>query len=243
MAARQGSKILVIEDEPMVRVGLEDNLAVEGYEVIACEDGEKGLQAFRDLKPDLVILDIMMPGMDGLEVCRRIRAHDDGTPIILLTARSTEIDKVVGLEVGADDYLTKPFGMRELAARVKAHLRRSSTITNVITQEVQKALNEPNDEVSFSDVHIDFRTYRAERAGEEVVLSAKEFEVLRYLSAKPDQPVSRNELLDQVWGYNSYPSTRTVDNFIARLRQKLEEQPDKPRHIQTVHGVGYKFVP
>lgn len=232
-------KILVIEDEGVVREGLVENLRFEGYDVIWRDNGISGLEAFEKEKPDLVVLDVMMPGLDGLEVCRRIRSEQRATPIIMLTAKCSEVDKVVGLELGADDYLTKPFGMRELFARIKAALRRTEFIGNTQAE----AEGRPQaDELSFADVSVDFRTYRATKADEEVLMSAKEFELLRYLAGQPDVPVTRDELLDHVWGYTNYPSTRTVDNFIARLRQKLENTPEKPSHIITVHGVGYKFV-
>jgi len=231
-------KILVIEDEETVRIGLEDNLTLEGYEVVSCDNGRSGLETFSELGPDLVILDVMMPEMDGLEVCRQIRGIKPDVPIIMLTAKCGEIDKVLGLEIGADDYLTKPFGMRELFARIKALLRRSQQIQANGNGNGAVAL----EELSFGEVIIDFKSYRASRSGSEISLSAKEFELLKYLSSRPDIPVSRNQLLDEVWGYNSYPTTRTVDNFIARLRNKVEEVPNKPRHIVTVHGVGYKFV-
>lgn len=237
MAAGTG-KILVIEDESVVRLGLHDNLVHEGYHVVTCDNGRSGLEVFRTENPDLVILDVMMPGLDGFEVCRQIRLEGKGTPIIMLTAKCAEIDKVVGLELGADDYLTKPFGMRELFARVKALLRRAKSARNASeggeSQDVA--------ELRFDDIVVDFKTYRAWRGEEAIELSVKEFELLKYLAGKPDVPVSRDELLDDVWGYNNYPTTRTVDNFIARLRQKVEQLPDKPRHILTVHGVGYKFV-
>ncbi|MCB0324369.1 MAG: response regulator transcription factor [Bdellovibrionales bacterium] len=234
-----GAKILVIEDENAVREGLVDNLKLEGYDVLWRANGKSGVEAYEQEKPDLVILDLMMPEMDGLEVCRRIRSSMAGTPIIMLTAKASEVDKVVGLELGADDYLTKPFGMRELFARVKALLRRTN---GAAQQQPEESKKEMRDDLSFGTVFIDFRTYRARKGDQEIVLSAKEFELLRYLSSQPDVPVTRDELLDNVWGYNNYPSTRTVDNFIARLRQKIEENSEKPRHIVTVHGVGYKFV-
>ncbi len=231
------SKILVIEDEGSVREGLVENLKLEGYEVLCCANGKEGLEAYETEAPDLVILDLMMPEMDGLEVCRRIRASQRETPIIMLTAKCSEVDKVVGLELGADDYLTKPFGMRELFARIKALLRRARP--QAVSEEEAKPETQ---ELSFGLVHVDFKAYRARRGEDEILLSAKEFELLRYLASQPDVPVTRDELLDNVWGYNNYPTTRTVDNFIARLRHKVEDTPDKPRFILTVHGVGYKFV-
>lgn len=233
-------KILVIEDEPGVRTGLEDNLAMEGYLVVCCDNGVAGLEAFKNEQPDLVILDVMMPGLDGLEVCRQIRALKSSTPVIMLTAKCGEVDKVVGLELGADDYLTKPFAMRELFARIKAVLRRATSAPAAKPSNGKPNLEQG--ELTFSDVVVDFRTYRARKGENEIFLSAKEYELLKFLALQPDVPVTRDQLLDHVWGYNNYPTTRTVDNFIARLRQKIEDIPDKPRHILTVHGVGYKFV-
>jgi DNA-binding response OmpR family regulator len=232
-------KILIVEDEQIVREGLEDNLKLEGYQVVARDNGVDGLEAFEKEQPDLVILDLMMPRLDGFEVCRRIRQSKQSTPIIMLTAKCNEVDKVVGLELGADDYLTKPFGMRELFARIKALLRRAQSVAAGEGEEEKAGAKE---ELSFGDVVIDFRTYRARKGDQELILSAKEFELIRYLATQPDVPVSRDELLDHVWGYNNYPTTRTVDNFIARLRHKVEDYPDKPQHLITVHGVGYKFV-
>lgn len=232
--SEDAQKILLIEDETVVRIGLEENLACEGYRVVACENGTDGIEAYKKENPDLVILDVMMPGIDGLEVCRQIRSLGRPTPIIMLTAKCAEVDKVVGLELGADDYLTKPFGMRELFARIKAVLRRA--------KGVQKEPEERAESLSLGHVTVDFKAYRARRGDEEILLSAKEFELLKYLASRPDVPVTRDQLLDHVWGYNSYPTTRTVDNFIARLRHKIEIVPEKPRHILTVHGVGYKFV-
>ncbi len=242
MSSEINPKILVIEDESSVREGLVDSLSLEGYSVVWRDNGKDGVVAYDEEKPDLVILDVMMPGLDGLEVCRRIRQNGTYTPIIILTAKSSEIDKVVGLEIGADDYLTKPFGMRELFARVKAVLRRYSQSGAAQVQETLVSEKTGPEELTFSDVIIDFKTYRAKKGDKSLTLSAKEFELIRYLFQHQDIPVSRNELLDHVWGYNSYPTTRTVDNFIARLRQKLEKVPDKPEHILTVHGIGYKFV-
>lgn len=234
-----GRSILVIEDEEVIREGLRDNLQLEGYQVTLGCNGIEGLELFEKAKPDMVILDVMMPGLDGVEVCKRIRDVRPDTPIIMLTAKCSEIDKVVGLEVGADDYLTKPFGMRELFARVKALFRRTGVL-NAGSGDAQQG--EVETELRFASVIMDFKAYRAWKGGDEVELSAKEFDLMRFISSRPDIPVTRNELLDEVWGYNNYPTTRTVDNFIARLRQKLEEVPENPKHIITVHGVGYKFV-
>lgn len=242
MTDQRAQKILVIEDDESVRAGLVDGLTMEGYDVIFREDGESGVEAFLSEKPDLVILDVMMPRLNGLDVCKRIRQSENFTPIIILTAKAGEIDKVLGLELGADDYLTKPFGMRELFARIKALLRRVSSASTKDGRSEEQVKADNFEELSFSDVYIDFRTYKAVRGKSVLSLSAKEFELIKYLSKQPDVPVSRDELLDNVWGYNSYPTTRTVDNFIARLRQKLEPLPEEPRHIITVHGVGYKFV-
>ena len=229
--------ILIIEDEEAVRQGLEDNLKLEGYAVVSCSNGVQGLEAFEKSQPDMVILDLMMPKLDGFEVCRKIRENKRFTPIMMLTAKCSEVDKVVGLELGADDYLTKPFGMRELFARIKALLRRVQSAASDKAAEISA-----KEELILGDVVIDFKTYRARKNEQEIILSAKEFELLRYLSSRPDIPISRDELLDHVWGYNNYPSTRTVDNFVSRLRQKVEDFPENPRHLLTVHGVGYKMV-
>ncbi|MBX7138882.1 MAG: response regulator transcription factor [Oligoflexia bacterium] len=224
-----GYLIAIVEDDESVRKSLVLNMELEGFLVCAAADGEEGLKIIEEKKPDLIIMDVMMPKKDGLQTCKEIRTRGISTPLILLTARSAEVDKVLGLDLGADDYLAKPFGMRELIARVKALLRRTQS-----TQEIN--------EVSFDDVSIDFKAYRAQRGSKPLELSAREYRLLRYLVAKSGAVVSRDELLDEVWGYNSYPSTRTVDNHIARLRQKIESNVDEPRHILTVHGVGYKFV-
>ena len=223
------STIAIVEDDESVRTSLKLNLELEGYKVIDAPDGEAGIELINKEKPDLIILDVMMPKKDGLQTCKELRNSGISTPIILLTARSAEIDKVLGLELGADDYLAKPFGMLELVARVKALLRRTQ-----VSREV--------DTVHFDDVVIDFKAYKAERNKIPLELSAREYRLLRYLVAKTGSVVTRDELLDEVWGYNSYPSTRTVDNHIARLRQKIEDNVESPKHILTVHGVGYRFV-
>jgi DNA-binding response OmpR family regulator len=221
--------IAVIEDEDLIRKSLVMNLELEGFKVITAADGETGVELVSQHKPDLIIMDVMMPKKDGLQACRELRISGVSTPLILLTARNSEVDKVLGLDLGADDYLGKPFGMLELIARVKALLRRIQRTANV-------------DQVRFADVVIDFKAYKAQRNDDPIDLSAREYRLLRYLISKQGTVVTRDELLDEVWGYNSYPTTRTVDNHIARLRQKIEANIDEPRHILTVHGVGYKFV-
>jgi two-component system alkaline phosphatase synthesis response regulator PhoP len=224
------TRILIVEDEPAMVAGLRDNFEYEGYEVISAEDGVAGLERVFADDPDLVVLDVMMPRMSGLEVCKQVKARRPAMPIIMLTARGQEIDKVVGLELGADDYVTKPFSIRELIARVKAVLRRSTLQASAPAA------------YRFGDVEVNLRGNEVRRAGRPVDLSAKEFALLAYFIAHPSETLSRDHLLDVVWGYQNYPTTRTVDTHIVRLRQKLEPNPEAPRFILTVHGVGYKFV-
>ena len=224
------TKILIVEDEPAMVQGLRDNFEYEGYEVISAEDGAAGLARALNDGPDLVVLDVMMPKMSGLDVCKQLKAKKPSLPIIMLTARGQEIDKVVGLELGADDYVTKPFSIRELMARVKAVLRRVSPAPAGA------------DVYQFSDVEVNVRKNEVSRAGQPVELSSKEFALLAYFVAHPAETLSRDRLLDAVWGYENYPNTRTVDAHIVHLRQKLEPNPEEPRFILTVHGSGYKFV-
>lgn len=226
--------ILAIEDDPAILRGLADNLRFEGYEVITAMDGETGYRLQAERKPDLILLDLMLPRMSGLEFCRKLRGERIQTPVLMLTARSEEPDRVLGLDLGADDYVTKPFSVRELMARVRALLRRSQAGT-----ESASALP---DELRFGGVEVDFRSYEARRDGAAVEMTRKEFAVLRYLAARTGQVVSRDDLLNEVWGYEAYPSSRTVDNHVAGLRAKLERDASEPAHIKTVHGVGYKFV-
>jgi DNA-binding response OmpR family regulator len=221
--------IAVIDDQEGLRDSLKLNFESVGFRVVLACNGEEGLEVIEIHKPDLIILDVVMPGKDGLQICREIRNLGNSTPVILLTYRSALVDKVLGLDLGADDYIGKPFEVNELLARVRALLRRSKERFSV-------------DTIRFADVVIDFKAYKAARNGESLVLSAREYRLLQYLVKKRGIVVSRDELLDQVWGYNSYPTTRTVDNHIARLRQKIEENSENPKHILTVHGVGYKFV-
>ena len=224
------AKILIVEDEPDMVLGLKDNFEFEGYEVLTASDGVTGLERARSHKPDVVILDIMLPRLSGLEVCKTLRSEGFSAPIVMLTARGQEIDKVVGLELGADDYVTKPFSLRELLARVRAILRR--------TDGTKKRLSR----YRFSDVELDFEAYRARKAGEALDLSPREFELLRYLIERKGETVTRDKLLEDVWGYESYPSTRTVDTHIAKLRAKIGDSGSEPRWILTIHGMGYKFV-
>jgi DNA-binding response OmpR family regulator len=211
--------------------GLKDNLVAESYEVLTAADGEAGYRLIREQKPDLVILDLMLPRMSGYEVCRRVREEGNTTPILMLTARGEETDRVLGLDLGADDYVTKPFSIRELLARVRVIVRRA---------------NPPKpfpDELTFDDVVVDFRRYEARKGDERIEMTRKEFGVLQFLAARAGEVVRRDELLEEVWDYKNYPTTRTVDNHVASLRAKLEKEASEPRHLITVHGVGYKFAP
>jgi two-component system alkaline phosphatase synthesis response regulator PhoP len=228
--AHRRAKILVVEDEPAMVAGLRDNFEFEGYEVITAHDGVEGLERALDESPDLVVLDVMMPRMSGLEVCKQLRAKRASLPIIMLTARGQEVDKVVGLELGADDYVTKPFSIRELLARVKSVLRRTAV------------LPKDKEQHSFADVEVDLRRCRVLRSGKALDFSAKEFDLLKYFICHSGETLSRDRLLEDVWGYENYPTTRTVDTHLVRLRQKLEPDPDQPQYFLTVHGTGYRFV-
>jgi DNA-binding response OmpR family regulator len=224
------AKILIVEDEPNMVAGLRDNFEFEGYQVISAPDGVAGLERALSEAPDLVILDVMMPRMSGLDVCKQLKIKKPAIPIIMLTARGQEVDKVVGLELGADDYITKPFSIRELLARVKAVLRRAG----ITPRAAEK--------YSFGDVEVNLRSCRVSRRGQEMDFSSKEFELLKFFLHHPGETLSRDRLLEEVWGYAHFPTTRTVDAHIVRLRQKVEPKPDEPRFILTVHGTGYKFV-
>ena len=224
------AKVLIIEDEPNMVVGLKDSCEYEGYEVAVARDGKEGLEKASKEKPDIILLDVMLPLMSGLDVCRTLRSRGIETPILMLTARSQELDKVVGLEVGADDYVTKPFSIKELLARIRAHLRRAA-------KQVADIEN-----FTFGDIELNLKKFKALKGGQELDLSAREFEILRYLIRRRGEIVTRDQLLDEVWGYDITPITRTVDNHIARLRQKIEKDPSNPRHIITVHRLGYRFV-
>lgn len=227
---RATAKILIVEDEPNMVAGLRDNFEFEGYTVITARDGVEGLQRALDESPDLVVLDVMMPRMSGLEVCKQLRAKRGSIPIIMLTARGQEVDKVVGLELGADDYVTKPFSIRELLARVKAVLRRTAVVPKDMDQH------------AFADIEVDLKRCRVLKSGKAIEVSSKEFELLKYFICHSGEILSRDRLLEEVWGYDNYPTTRTVDTHLVRLRQKLEPDPEQPQYFLTVHGTGYRFV-
>jgi len=226
------AKILVVDDEQNMRTGLKDNLEFEGYDVEIANDGEQGLKKILENSYNLIILDVMMPKKSGFDVCKEVRKTGITTPIILLTAKGEEIDKVVGLEIGADDYVTKPFSLRELLARVKAILRRGENLV----------MNESALEVKIGKLEINFDGYKATSKNKDVQMSHKEFEILHHLWKHRNSTISRDDLLTEVWGYDENPATRTVDNFILKLRQKIEVDSNHPQIILTVHGIGYKLV-
>jgi DNA-binding response OmpR family regulator len=224
-------RILIIEDEKKMQAGLRDNLEIEGYAVDCASDGTSGLDLLLKKSYDCVILDVMLPGISGFDLLRRGREQGVRTPVIMLTARGEEVDKVLGLELGADDYITKPFSLRELLARVKAVLRRSAG----------EAVASP-ERMDLGSVVVDFAGYSATRDGKPIEMTPKEIEILKFLWYHRNQTVTREQLLASVWGYDESISTRTVDNFIAKLRQKIEPDPASPKRIITIHGVGYKLV-
>ena len=224
-------KILIIEDEQDLIKGLKLNLSDEGYDVDCAGNGAEGLRKAVEAAPDLIILDIMLPEMDGLEVCLKLRQKNIDIPVIMLTAKGEEIDKVVGLEIGADDYMTKPFSIRELLARIKARLRHTERETKTELKIY-----------SFSEIEIDFIRFKVRRKGKELDLTSLEMDILKYFIVHRGEVVSRNDLLDKIWGYESYPTTRTIDNHILKLRKKIEEDPSHPRYILSVYGGGYRFA-
>ncbi len=226
------AKILIVEDEPNMRMGLQDNLEFEGYEVDAAEDGEAGLNKILSNNYSLIVMDVMMPKMSGFDVCKTIRKKGVTTPVILLTAKGEEIDKVLGLELGADDYVTKPFSLRELLARIKAILRRGENSSS----------DDSNSKIIIGQLEVDFSSYHAKSNNTEVQMSSKEFDILQYLWKNRNKTVSRENLLNEIWGYDEAPTTRTVDNFILKLRQKIENDPNHPKIIITIHGTGYKLI-
>jgi DNA-binding response OmpR family regulator len=228
-------RILIVEDEESIRTGLLDLLEIEGYETAAVEDGEAALEKARQWKPHLVLLDLMLPKSSGFEVCRHLRKHHPDIFVIMITAKNEEMSKIAGLEMGADDYITKPFSVSELLARVKTRLRRRG----------ETSAGSGPDTLEFGDIRVDFRRYEALRAGHALDLSAKEYQILRYLAARSGEVVAREDLLQAIWGYTleNMPTTRTVDNQILKLRQKLEHDAAHPIWIKSVRGAGYKFDP
>ena len=223
-------RILIVDDEPEMVRGLQDNLRFEGYQTLTAGDGARALALAVSETSDLIVLDLMLPGQSGWEVCQALRQRGLDIPIIMLTARGEEADQVRGLELGADDYVTKPFSLRELLARIRAVLRRPGPRRAV-------------ESFAFGEARLEPRTRRAWKAGREVGLTRKEFELLRYLVENPSEVLTRERLLNAVWGYERFPTTRTVDTHVLRLRQKFETDPERPAHILTVHGQGYRFEP
>ena len=224
--------IWIVEDDAHIRLGLVDALRAEGYEVTECGDGSHALPLFRQSKPDIVILDIMLPGKSGYDLCREIRASKSRTPILMLSAKGQEIDKVVGLELGADDYVTKPFSLRELLARVHALLRRA---------EPGVAGSDAPDEIAFGKVRVDCKALRGKRGKETFALTPRELKVLALLFRERGNAVSRDTILNEIWGIEYYGTTRTLDQLVVKLRQKIEDTPGEPRHLLTVHSLGYRL--
>ncbi|HEV2467964.1 MAG TPA: response regulator transcription factor [Candidatus Sulfotelmatobacter sp.] len=227
--AKPGARILVVEDDPAVQKALRRLFETEGYTVETQSDGKSAMDSFQACAPAAVVLDLRLPKISGRDVCKEIKTIAPALPIVVLSAASDVSDKVLLLELGADDYVTKPFSPRELLARVRAALRHTAR-----TPEAQI--------VSFDDITADFKKMEVKRDGKPVVLTAQEFKTFQFLVRNADRVISRDELLNEVWGYQNYPSTRTVDNHILKLRQKLEKDPSSPVHFRTVHGMGYKFV-
>lgn len=225
-------KILIVEDDPSILTGLEDLLAGEGFAVCSAKDGTTALRVYRQEKPNLILLDIMIPEKSGLDVCREIRASDTATPILMLTAKGQEVDKVVGLELGADDYIVKPFGVGELLARVRAGLRRA---------EARRSPVKDVSPIEFGDIRIDPKTFTGTKGGEAFPVTVREIDLMRLFLRRDGEVVDRFTLLDEVWGIRYEGTTRTLDQHIVKLRQKIEDDPSDPKYIQTVYGVGYRF--
>ena len=223
-------KIIIIEDDPAIRKGLVEAFTNENFIVSEADSGDKGFDMARKNDFDIIILDLILPGKDGIEICKDLRSEGVKTPIIMVTSRKEEIDKILGLEIGADDYVTKPFSIRELLARVKALIRRSTYEPGEI------------EEVAFADLKINFKNQETLKGINPVKLSATEYRILHYFVNHVGEVISRDKFLDEVWGYDSYPTTRTVDNYILSLRKRIEDDPANPKHLITIHKVGYKFV-
>ncbi len=223
--------VLIIEDDPAISLGLKKNLKYEGYEVLTSADGEKGLALAVDRRPDLIVLDVMLPNLNGFEIVKTLKRNEVEVPVIILSAKDQEIDKIMGLDLGADDYMTKPFSVRELVARINAVLRRKRRYEREV------------DQYEFDGVAIDFVGRTVTRGGRSLDLSPREFDLLGYFVKHPNQVLERRQILNKVWGYDYYGTARTIDNFVTKLRQKLEADPEAPTHLVTVRGIGYKFVP
>lgn len=225
-------KILIVEDDAAIRFGLEKNLSYEGYDVICAGDGERGLELAFESQPDLIVLDLMLPGVNGFEICRTVRKHDPSVAILILSAKGQEVDKVLGLDVGADDYVTKPFSVGEFLARVKAIFRR-----------MERGVGGEPELISIGAAQVDLKKHTLIRARKTHPLTFYEVELLKLLLERKEEPVSRDEILEKIWGIDASPTNRTVDNFIVKLRRKIEADHKNPRHILTVYGLGYKLVP
>ncbi|MFC2092725.1 response regulator transcription factor [Bacteroidota bacterium] len=223
-------RILIIEDDPAILTGLKDSLQEEHFEVLTEEDGEIGYQEAKKENIDLIILDLMLPSKNGIDICKDLRKDGINTPILMLTVKKEEMDKVLGLEIGADDYVTKPFSIRELIARIKALLRR------------KVEMNKEIDEYSFGKISIDFKKQEALKNNKPIELSTSDFKILKYFIQREGEIITRDQLLDNVWGYENFPTTRTVDNHILALRKKIEDNPSHPVHLLTIHKAGYKFI-
>jgi DNA-binding response OmpR family regulator len=228
------TKILIVEDDPHILLGLEEVLKSDGFEVATCNRGDKALAAFTEHRPGFVLLDVMLPGLSGYDICKQLRAKKVTTPILMLTAKGQEIDKVVGLDLGADDYVTKPFGVRELLARIHALLRRGNPMPAQVAADT---------EFRIGDAVVDPKTFQLRRGKTVEELTAKELKLLQFFRAHAGEVLSRDRLLNEVWGYNYYGTTRTLDQVIVQLRKKLGDHGDDPKHLLTVHGVGYKLPP
>jgi len=228
------TKILIVEDDPHILLGLEEVLKSDGFEVATCNRGDKALAAFTEHRPGFVLLDVMLPGLSGYDICKQLRAKKVTTPILMLTAKGQEIDKVVGLDLGADDYVTKPFGVRELLARIHALLRRGNPMPAQVAADT---------EFRIGDAVVDPKTFQLRRGKTVEELTAKELKLLQFFRAHAGEVLSRDRLLNEVWGYNYYGTTRTLDQVIVQLRKKLGDHGDDPKHLLTVHGVGYKLAP
>ena len=228
------TKVLIVEDDPHILLGLEELLKSEDFQVVSCNRGDSAVEAVTRHKPGLILLDVMLPGLSGYDICRQLRSKKVTTPILMLTAKGQEIDKVVGLELGADDYVTKPFGVRELVARIHALLRRGSVADPAFEQNVES--------FTIGEAAIDPKSFEVRRGGATEELTAKELKLLQLFHGHPGEVLSRDRLLTEVWGYNYYGTTRTLDQVIVQLRKKLGDNGGEPRHLLTVHGVGYKMV-